>query len=68
MRKVDKNIIRLDYKIKNSKKYKVKAIQVSTVYQRVQNSLSTKALLSYFLKRLFKRRKYISSHIKSTKP
>ena len=51
-----------------SKKYEVEAIWDSAIYARKVNGLSIKALLSGFLKKLSKRKKYLRALFISLTP
>ena len=56
-KQVDKNVTKSDANNNNNRKYKVKIIS-NSAYKRVSR-LSTKTLLSGFLKNLFKKRTYL---------
>ena len=60
MRGRDKNIIRLDFKTSDNKKYKIKKIQNNTIYVK-KLEISYLLIVYYlaFFKRLFRKKKYL---------
>ena len=60
MRGGDKNIIRLDFKTSDNKKYKIKKIQNNTIYVK-KLEISYLLIVYYlaFFKRLFRKKKYL---------